>query len=125
MCLEETGEPKGCKLEIRFQGKSTNFAVDETHGIAFSEERKVEKREVASCEAVSTLILTRVYISESARIGIKELLDLPEEDECVNSVGELFGVKNIFSLFLGSYTISVGFVEEDKDFNFNQPEVIR
>ena len=125
MCLERVGEPKECRLAIRFHGKGSDFPVDETHGVLFTERKNVENREFAFCNSESTYINTEISVSKEASVTIQESLDLPVDQRCINSAGELLNVKSVYTIFLGNYSVNIQFFEYDKSFSLDQLEKVK
>jgi hypothetical protein len=123
MCLERTGEPKECKLAIRFQGRSIEYPVDENQEIVFSERKNSDKWQVALCDSIINRIRTTISFSKHMHVGIGEDVAVPEDEICVNGVGEILGI-DTHSVFLGDYMVQVGVTKEWENFDFDQIEKV-
>ncbi len=116
MCLERTGEPKACKLEIRFQGKRTDFPVDDSHDLAISENMYSDNRYDFGCDVIRTRIMTEWEISSDERIEITEDTQVPENSICINGIGEVVGFREISSILIGSHLVQVSYTRLDLDY---------
>lgn len=121
MCLVRKGEPATCRLQIGFQGKSEDFAVDETYDLTMTE--KVLREQTSgtgmsgsACTVVRTLIETKVAISTDERIRISEDSRVSEDEICINGIGEILGYIEQFSLLLGDYLAQVTYTKLDLNY---------